>query len=835
MTTRDTNVAFLPSVRSNSGAGKAVQASTTRAVAAVAMLAVSPATLALAQSSSGSSELPAIVVEGQKAKPKKKPVAAKKSSAPKQVKQAEPVPQAPVDEPVQAAGPVPSSGSIGPGTGQPADSFKVDNLQSGKATSPLLYTPQTVTVVPAQILKERGATNLTQALRNTPGITFDAGENGFSTSTNNFKVRGIDTSGSIFVDGVRDNGSYARDTFNVDRVEVIKGAASDNGRGGAAGYVNLVTKTPDVENFVRGEATLSLDEHGGVRERGTVDVNQRVGTAAVRLNGMIEEGDMFGRDVADVEAFGIAPSLALGLGTDTRLIFSYEHLERRDTPDWGMPGAMLKGMWLYDPQTRGASRTNYYGLKSDFDDVTSQSAMARIEHDINDSWTISNQTRYSVLDREARFTVPEEYLPGNPPATNVLTVSQYYDRENDSLSNQTNVTGRFFTGLFKHTLSTGVELSRETSDANRFGTQDSFTNLFNPNPNRPVSGVAVTQKNDVTVETAAVYLYDTVDLTRQWALTGGIRVEHYNVEIGSNTVLGAPQGPFDGYEDSETTVGGKIGLVYKPTHNGSIYGAYGVSTLPPGSFLSNPDISRTGDNQFPGFVPGADPVEAHNFEIGTKWDWLGGRLSTTAAAFHTTKKKVPYGTPGLNFSDLTYGEQIVRGVELGVAGSLTEKWKVFGGMTFLDSERDHGADVDTIQRNTNGNNYAANPGAGFAGAFSTDGDQLSFTPNFFANLWTTYDVSDKLTVGGGFLYIGESYLGRPDDALRIIPNGRYGELNSYFVVNAMVSYDLTDNVELRFNVDNVFNETYAVSSNWDGSRVQLGDPRVYRLSTSVDF
>lgn len=804
---------------------------TTRAAAVALMLAASPATLALAQTAAEPGELPAIVVEGQKQK--KKPVAAKKSSAPKQATKAAPVPQAPSAEEATPAAPVASAGSIGPGTGQPADSFKVDNLQSGKATTPLLYAPQTVTVVPAQILKERGSTNLTQALRNTPGITFDAGENGFSTSTNNFKVRGIDTSGSIFVDGVRDSGSYGRDMFNVDRVEVIKGAASDNGRGGAAGYVNLVTKTPDVENFVRGEASLSFDDYGGIRERATVDVNQRVGTAAVRLNGMVENGDVYGRDVAEVEAFGLAPSLALGLGTDTRLIFSYEHLERRDTPDWGVPGAMVRDLDLFNPATIGASRTNFYGLSSDFDDVTSQSALARVEHDLNDAWTISNQTRWSLLDRDSRYTVPTGFTA---PLT-VATQRQFYARENDSVSNQTNLTGRFYTGAFKHTLSTGVEFTWENSEADRFGTQNTTTNIFNPNPNRPIApSLSAAARNDVSIETAAAYLYDTIDLTRQWALTGGIRVEHYDVEIDSKRVpSGAPDGAFDGYEASETTVGGKIGLVYKPTQNGTIYGAYGVSALPPGSFLSNPDISRDdAANQFPGLRRGADPIEAHNFEIGTKWDWFGGRLSTTAAAFHTTKENVPYGGTA-TFPGLVYGEQIVKGLEFGVAGSLTERWKVFGGLTLLDSERNHGPEVDQAALSAGASDYSPNPASNFPGATTTDGDELSFTPNLFANLWMTYDVTDKLTVGGGFLYIGESYLGRPDDALRLIPNGRFGELPDYFLVNAMVSYDITEKVELRFNVDNVFNETYAVSTNWAGSRATLGDPRVYRLSTAVDF
>ena len=118
---------------------------------------------------------------------------------------------------------------------------------------------------------------------------------------------------------------------------------------------------------------------------------------------------------------------------------------------------------------------------------------------------------------------------------------------------------------------------------------------------------------------------------------------------------------------------------------------------------------------------------------------------------------------------------------------------------------------------------------------TTDGDELSFTPKISAAVWTTYDVTDKFTLGGGVQYVGESWLGRPDDALRIIPNGRFGKLPDHFVVNLMASYELTQNVDLRFNVDNVFDETYAVSANWPGQRVLLGAPRTFRLGTSFKY
>jgi len=814
---------------------------------AFCMLAASPATIAVAQTAAEPAELPPLVVETTK---KKKSAPAKKVAAPATVPLVQPAAAPAADRSDKP----PLPGQAGP---VPAGDYNAAYSSSNKMTGPLLDTPQTVTVIPGTILQERGATSLTQALRNTPGITFDAGENGFATSTNNFKLRGFDTSGSVFVDGVRNSGSFARDMFNVEQVEVVKGAAADNGRGAAAGYVNIITKTPQEENFVRGEASVLFDEHGtDPLFRSTLDVNQQVGTVAVRMNGMFEDGGVMGRDVAEASAYGLAPSIAFGLGTDTRAIFSYERLEREDVPDWGILGYSVKDLPLFRPEAGRVARDTFYGLATDFDDVQGDRVMARLEHDLTDNFTITNQTVWDRSSREARYVIPTGINAANTTATTQL---QYYDRVNEMWSNQTNLAGTFVAGGFRHTISTGVEFTREQSDADRYGAITNppgapgaiVADLFEPDPYRAgaIPGVPA-QTNGIEIDTVAGYLYDTIALTRQLEISGGVRVEHYNVKIDSKTIAGAPAGPHDGYEDSETTIGGKIGLAYKPVDNGTLYAAYGVSALPPGSYLSNSDISRLADNlvdpdnALPGFVAGADPVEIHNYEVGVKWDFFSGKLSTTAAAFQTEKHNVAYGGVPL-YPGIAYGEQIVQGIEVGIAGNLTDRWKVFGGALWMDSERQHGDDVDAAAQATNAGDYqrgalnstinpdwqAANP----TGVTTTDGDELSAVPNFSATLWMSYDVTDKLTFGGGVQYVGSTFFGRPDDALRLIPNDKYGEMPSYFLVNLMVAYDLTDNVDLQFNVDNVLDEEYAVSANWQGTRATLGAPRTFRIGTNFDF
>ncbi len=290
---------------------------------------------------------------------------------------------------------------------------------SPKLTAPLLDTPQTISVVPADVFNAQGAQTLTDVLRNTPGISFNAGENGFGTSNNNFSLRGFDTSGSIFIDGVRDSGNYARDVFNLEQVEVAKGPAADNGRGGLGGYVNLVSKTPQLGYFARGTASYGTDgTDADARLRGTVDINNQIGeTSALRLNLLAKGGGVAGREHAGSDAFGIAPSLAFGLGTDTRVILAAQYLSQSGRPDWGVPGAMIEGTINHDPVAARADSDSFYGLASDYDENVTSSVLARIEHDFSPTLTLSNQTRWSSTTRDSGFTVPTGYVAADETAT----------------------------------------------------------------------------------------------------------------------------------------------------------------------------------------------------------------------------------------------------------------------------------------------------------------------------------------------------------------------------------------------------------------------------------
>jgi len=708
-----------------------------------------------------------------------------------------------------------------------------ENRSSRKATASLEDTPQTITVIPEQVYKEQSARNLSDVLRNTPGITYNGGENGFATGAANFSMRGFESGSNVFIDGVRDSGNYNRDIFNLEAVEVVKGPAGENGRGGPGGYVNLVTKTPKSTDAYHGSLSYGFDRYDSKpRLRATSDMNKVFSdSVAVRLNLMVEDGGVAGRDVAKARAWGVAPSVTFGLAPRTSATLAYSHLETRDRPDFGVPTSALPGFepsandLRHNEITQRIDRDNFYGHTSDFDKVKQDALSARIRHELSPSTSLENFTRYSDTDRNAIYTVVRSVNK----AGMVTPSRQGFSRKNTVLSNQTNLRTTFETDTLKHTLSTGLELSREESKSGREFTLRGLSDasVYGPDPGRPLnSGTdqGPAQHDTVRVDTIAAYLYNTVEFSPQWQATGGVRLERYRSRIDSTD----PSYPANNYSRTDTNLNGSLGVVYKPQDNASIYASVGLSTLPPGSFLSNPDISRNGPNAFPTLAgqdnPDSKTQRAINYEIGTKWQFFEKRLSATAAVFHTERRNVAM-TNGTQL--LGYGKQQVRGLELGLAGYITPQWAVFGGATLQKSKRIHSAAIDAALK-------AKTPGD-FGSATSTSGDELAFTPRTQANLWTTYSFPVGLTLGAGVQYVGSSYVGRPDNVDRVVKNGINGKLPSYTVFNAMAAYEVNKNLMLRLNVDNIFDKTYATSTNWSARRVQLGAPRSFILNADMSF
>jgi len=691
------------------------------------------------------------------------------------------------------------------GEAQDSTSYQVEKASSPKYTAPLVDTPRSVTVIPQQVLKDTGALNMQDALRTVPGITFGAGEGGNPQGDRPF-IRGFDAQGDTYLDGVRDTGSQSREIFAVENIEVSKGPNSAiGGRGAAGGSINLVSKKAHLGNSFDGGFTWGSDQ----TQRYTLDGNYQFSdTAAGRLNLMSHESNVAGRDKVDYDRWGIAPSLAFGLGTDTRVNLDYYHLESNDTPDSGVPytipagGSAARTKSNPDKPYAGGDHSNFYGLDRDFRKGRTDTATFAIEHDLSDSLTIKNTLRHGSSMQDYILTQPDD-SKGNVNNGTVWRRANTRVSNTETTTNQTDLFGNFYVAGFKNSFSTGVEYTREESQKSSYnvntdttprttnvaassnctpsmiGASSNYncTSLSNPNPNDPWNG-AISRNyagTDTQANTYALYVFDTLELNEQWLVNMGLRYDHFDTDYKTYNAAGTTTSKGD---DTSEFVTGQFGVVYKPAENGSIYASYATSATPPGNTLGegqegNP-LGGTPDRSGNLLSSDMEPETTKNYEIGTKWDLLNDRLSLTADIFRTEKENARVQVDTTSYENA--GKTRVQGFELSASGKITDKWQVFAGYAFMDSEQVDGGPLGK----------------------ANDGNELPNTPKNSASLWTTYQVTPKLTIGGGAFYV--------DDVYGSVANTTM--VDSYVRYDAMAAYKLTKNVDLQLNVQNLTNETY---------------------------
>ncbi|KQZ80209.1 catecholate siderophore receptor Fiu [Rhodanobacter sp. Root561] len=708
--------------------------------------------------------------------------------------------------------------------------YRVDKLSSPKYTQPLLDTTQTISVITKELIQQQGATTLTEALRNSPGVgTFYVGENGSTNTGDSIYMRGFDTSGSIFVDGVRDLGSISRDVFNIEQVEVAKGpAGTDYGRTAPTGSVNLASKQPQLGDGISG----SIGYGSGQHRRATADWNQTLGAnSAFRLNLMGQDSGSPGRDKVEANRWGVAPSLAFGLKTPTRVYIDFLHVQQNNLPDGGVPTLGLPGYSSPDatrPFLADAPRvdpSNFYGTTSDHDDVKADMFTVIVEHDFTTDVALHNTTRWGRTHQDylltsfrgdtANLLTPDAADPST--WTIARSLPTYKNQTNRIVTNQTNLTASFDTGSVTHNLSAGIELTREKADtigmATLAGSAWPAANLYHPEAD--VSGLLYGSNGADThgqTDTEAAYLFDTLKFNEQWQVNAGLRLDHYQTDFDSMVVCGSRNAPACGTLPAGSVLPGvdadksgnlpsyKLGVLYKPAANGSIYANFAVSQEPPGgNTLTLSGSANSADN------PNFDPQKARTVELGSKWDLLGERLLLTGALYRTTVTNDLVQDP----VDLQYyqvGEKRVQGIELSMVGKLTDNWAVSAGYTTMDA------------RVTNGK------------AVANDGSSdLAYTPKSAFTAWTTYHLPFNLTIGGGARYAGEMKRGT-DGAI-----GTPAFTEAYWVFDAMASYPVNKHFDLQLNLYNLFDRDYVAAINKSGYRYTPGTPRAAMLTANIRF
>ena len=677
---------------------------------------------------------------------------------------------------------------------------RVRKASSPKYTEELVDTPQTVTVVTSEVMAQQNLLGLRDVLSTLPGITFGAGEGGggYGDSIN---LRGFNATTDITVDGVRDSAQYTRtDNFNLESIELINGANSAmSGAGSVGGNINLVSKTARESDF----STLTLGAGTDGFGRATVDSNHDLGNGqALRVNAMFHRNDVPDRDVEEYKRWGIAPSFAIGLGSDTRLTLSYLHQHDENIPEYGLPYFAAYGGLL-----PGISRDAYFGYRNmDKQEIDIDVLTGVFEHDFNDKVSVRSLARFQKVDQYVLVNptqgtwcldsgvnpanglacgTPGTYLPSGPRGTTRNT-------SNGLALSQTDVTARFSTGRVEHALVAGASFMQETYDLDNGNTQR------NANGTAPVYPVMDIHDPDNvyagpinyiragttegTLDNQALYVFDTLTFNPQWQLALGARYEHnegdtrsltYATPAAGGTITVGPT-----FRNEDDLFSYRAGLLFKPADNGSIYLSYANSKTPSKGSVNGACTAQTCE---------VDPETAVNIELGTKWNLLDERLAVTAAVFRNERQNYKVADP--NNPDNPSGTQQldgkarVDGVALGVAGNITRAWSIFANYTYLDSEVLQSVS-DRVLETTGIDAQAGNP--------------LPNTPEHSASAWTTYALQGW-TFGYGVTYQGDFHTASTANAPRV---------KSYTMHRAMAGYQFNARFGLQLNIDNLFDKQY---------------------------
>lgn len=696
-------------------------------------------------------------------------------------------------------------GQAGGAAASPDNTQKRD-LSVNRLPGTIQDTPQAITVVTPEMMREQGTTTLEEALRNVPGITSQIGEGGGGPNGDQFRIRGIEAMGDVYNDGLREFGTYVRDSFNYESVEVLKGPSSlAFGRGTSGGAINTNSKVPRLEDFTN----VTLSAGMGPLGRATADTNYKVtDTIAVRLNAMLYDQNVVDRDAVDTRRWGIAPSVGFGLGTDMTFTLGYVHMDWERTPDYGVP--LIGSNRRQRPVTEfGVNRNNFYGLDDDADNGNIDQLTGRFSYTGFSGVKIYNDTRVGFYER---------YFTPQPPSCPIATCSALffdndpatvpivtrggpapYQQHGYGVENVTTAVFDFRTGSFRHQFMAGIDIVYE-SNTNQAGTVlvgKPTTPLLDPsgantNGYSYIPSLGASSRREAEATQKSIFASERFWIIDEVSVIGGLRIDDYQARArGTNGTTGATDSDVAA---KATMYNPKASLVYEPTENQTYYASWAVSHRPPGTLISSAAIG----NPFGGTANNAalEPERHEIFEIGAKIGFFDGRLGTSASIFRIDTDNSTTIDPTTNLVVSSGDSERTQGFELGLTGRITRAWQITAGYTFLDAYYTGGT----------------NPG-----------NRVQYTARHAATLWTTYQVTRELLIGGGFQY----------QSSRVTNVANTGEVPYDLSIDALISYQINDNLRVNLNGYNLLNRDNYTQI-WS-NRAVLSQGRTVVASTSIDF
>ena len=682
-------------------------------------------------------------------------------------------------------------------------------LSSPKYTEPLRDIPQTITVIDKETIEQQGATTLRDVLRNVPGLTMTAGEGG-NAAGDNLTLRGFSARNDIYVDGARDLSPQNRDPFNLEQVEVVKGPSSaTTGRGSTGGTVNLITKTPNFKPSYNFDLTGGTDK----TKRLTGDINmplERFGLGsqnAFRVSFVGHDSAYAGREDVTNKRYGIAPTLLVGLSQKTTLTLGYFFLGQENISDYGLPFVPVtnKVLVAYRDRVAPVSRGTFYGYSNrDKEYLKSHLGTITLNHVINDNVSVRNQFRYDHSSRDSIATPPR--FNNDNSGTLLNRELKAWQTTDQNYDNQTDFTARFKTGFVEHSLVAGSEFIFETSRRHTRSAANGTTNLYNPNPSDVYPGKIYTNPlpGIVKADTQAFYVFDTLKLHPKFELNGGLRYERYDAKGDLPPIIILPTatapvifGTTRAHVDkTDNLFNVRLAAIYKPIQIGSFYISYGTSSNPSLSGLIYENAS----------VTSLDPERTKTYEAGTKLDLLKNRLLATAAVFRVEKTNARTPQPDGTLQILD-GRQRVEGIELGLAGNITDRWNILSGYTLLDSKI------------TKSNAFTTVNGV----RIYEVGHRFINTPRNSFNIWSTYRLPFDVNIGGGGQFVD----------LRYVNTINTRSVDAFWLFNATASYALNRHIEFRLNANNLASKYYF--DRFSGGHAVPGPGRSLLISTGFRF
>jgi catecholate siderophore receptor len=688
----------------------------------------------------------------------------------------------------------------------PGAPYKIDRSASAKFTRPLAETPRSIVAIPKEVMEDKAATSFRELVRTTAGITLGSGEGGNPFGDRIF-IRGFDARNDVFVDGQRDSGVAVRETFATEQVEILKGpSATVAGRGTAGGAVDIATKKPFFADHYEATTTVGTD----LTRRVEIDVNKKISDAfAVRADGLWQNAEVAGRDHGRDNRWGGLLAATWRPNESIETTIDWYHLDLDQLPDYGVP------MYNDAPMTEyGLPRGTYFGLaKRDYLKYEQDIVSAKTTVALGDEAKWTNRLRFGKSDYDMLLAKPGGVTYD---ATTGLysgrssTTSHVRQNESLAMTNDVEVKAELF-GM-RHRFVAGFELMRERmnvgSKACSIGSTGSTSTCT------PAEGVTYWSYDDifdfdfsdldpastyatnptftsVTVDTKSLYLLDSIDLSDRWRLDLGGRIDSFTVERSDIAV-----------SREDTLVNWNAALTWQFWTDANLYAAYGTSSNPIGAEL---DVTNAAYGGIDAATAALAPERNTSYEIGTKWQFFDRRLLATAALFRTEKEnareRVGQG-PTATWSDK--GAYVVQGVEFSVAGSITDRWSLFGGAVFMDSEVTKSETAANIGRRLGRNAHQT------------------------FNVLSKYRIFDDVTVGAGATFKSRVHGGTLAEATWSVPGG--------WRLDLMAEWKVRKNVTLRANVNNVF-DTVLYETPYENAaqyaHIQPG--RVAYLSLNVKY